>query len=228
MKTRGYLLLICLLSIFAQAEEASDSVGPLDPAYEGTHGMLVFNAASALYASHMPMYRKPHNAQIIYKIEARDPALVYLVRDANMVTIKPESFNLQRLIRGETLTVKADVYIGHFERGGSLTYEQIELTFSEQKYLRMLKDLGEPVTRQTYDLVNLKRGSRMLVHQIQSAPSYDHMLLLYGDVNCITNIDTGKPVPSEKILTAKLSFCGPMKPLYYETQDFAENSSSGK
>lgn len=211
---------------FAQDESPEKAPEPLDPAYEGIHGMVVFNNASALYASHLPLYRKPHNAQLIYKIEAKDPALIFLVRDADMVTIKPEKFNLQRLMRGEELTVKADVYIGHFERGGSRIYEQVELTFSKQIYLRMLEDLGEPTTAQIYDEVELKKGLRILVHQIQGSPSYDHLILLYQNIGCITQVDTGKAVPTEQTLINRLSFCGSMKPLYYETQDFAEGGAA--
>ncbi|TRY31300.1 hypothetical protein [Aliiglaciecola sp. M165] len=217
-----WILMSIAGQVFAQEDAADIAPEPLDPAYEGIHGMVVFNNASALYASHLPLYRKPHNAQLIYKIEAKDPALIFLVRDADMVTIKPEKFNLQRLLRGEQLTVKADVYIGHFERGGSLTYEQVELTFSEQKYMRMLEELGEPSTLQVYDEVQLSKGLRILVHQIQGAPSYDHLVLLYQNIGCITQIDTGIAVPSEQFLINRLSFCGSMKPLYFETQDFAE------
>lgn len=220
-----WVMWICIiLTGHTMAQE--DAPAPLDPSYEGIHGMVIFNNASALYASHMPLYRKPHNAQLIYKVEAKDPALIFLVRDADLVTIKPEKFNLQRLMRGEQLTVKADVYIGHFERGGSLTYEQIELTFTEQKYLRMLEELGEPTSLQVYDEVELKKGLRILVHQIQGAPSYDHLILLYQNIGCITQVDTGEALPTEQMLINRLSFCGSMKPLYFESQDFAESGTA--
>ncbi len=229
MKARWWLLVVCLLSVnvFSQEEQSDEAIAPepLDPAYEGIHGMLVFNQGSSLFASHFALYRKPHNAQIIYKLEAKDPSLVFLVRDADMVTIKPQKFNLQRLIRGEELTIKADVYIGHFERGGSKTYEQVELTFTKQVYVRMLEDLGSPVSKQTYEKVDIGKGALLLVHQIQGEPSYDHLIILYQNIGCITDVDTGEAVPNETRLINRLSFCGSMKPVYYETQDFAETAS---
>lgn len=210
------LFLIFSLTVFAEDKDPE----PLDPEYEGIHGMVLINNGSSLYASHLPLYHKPHDAQIIYKIEARDNALVYLVRDADLVTIKPEKFNLQRLMRGERLTVKADVYLGHFEKEGSLTYEQVQITFSNLEYLRMLEPSAKPVAKQVYDSVPLKGTARLLVHQIQGAPSYDQILLVYQDISCITEFFTSTPVPDENRLISRLSFCGSMKPLHYETADF--------
>lgn len=217
------LLLSVLFVVFSVSVCAEDKQPePLDPAYEGIHRMLLINNGSTLYASHLPLYKKPHDAQIIYKIEPKDNALVFLVRDADMVTIKPEKFNLQRLMRGERVTVKADVYLGHFERGGSLTYEQVEITFSELEYLRMLEPSDKPTAKQVYDSVPLRGSARLLVHQIQGLPSYDQILLVYEDIGCITEFFTATPVPDENRLISRLSFCGSMKPLHYETADFKE------
>lgn len=217
------LLLCVLFAVLPLAASAEDEAPePLDPAYEGIHGMVLINNGSTLYASHLPLYTKPHDAQIVYKIDAKDRALVFLVRDADLVTIKPEKFNLQKLMRGERVTLKADVYLGHFERGGSLTYEQVEITFSDLEYLRMLEFTEKPTTKQVYDSVPLRGGARLLVHQIQAAPSYDHIILAYQDISCITEFFTATPVPEENRLLSRLSFCGSMKPLYYESADFKE------
>ena len=177
---------------------------------------------SILYASNLPSYEKPHNAQIIYKIDTKQRSLLYLVRDADLVTIQPETFNLQQLIRGEQVTVKANVFIGHFERGGSKTYEDIEITFSELQYLRMLEDLSEPNGEQTYDEVQLIKNGRLLVHQIQKAPSYDHIVMFFEQKSCMTTIRSGQPVPSESTLLYRLSFCGSMKQLYFDPQSFQQ------
>ncbi len=218
---RNLFLLILFVFIFpftVQAEEEEPK--PLDPAYEGIHGMVLINNGSSLYASHLPLFHKPHDAQIIYKLDVSNNALIYLVRDADMVTIKPAKFNLQRLMRGESFSVKADVYIGHFERGGSLTYEQMDITFSELEYLRMIEKADKPVAKQVYDTVPINNGARLLVHQIQGVPTYDHIVLLYQNIGCLTEFYTTSPVPDKNRLLSKLSFCGSMKPLYYETDDF--------
>ena len=202
------------------AEEDAVDPLPLDPAYMGLHGMVLMNNGSSLYASHLPTYTKPHDVQIIYSIDADTAAMIHLIRDADMVTIKPEPFNLQRLIRGESFSVKADVYMGHFERGGLLTYENVDIEFEEQLYVRLLDKPDHSHVRQIYDSVILKKNQRILIHQIQKAPSYEHLMLLYENINCLTEFGTSSAVPSQNELNSKLSFCGSLKPLYYETQNF--------
>ncbi|MFA3793043.1 hypothetical protein AB6T38_18190 [Aliiglaciecola sp. SL4] len=221
-----WLLLVFSTTGFAQSDDSDATAEPLDPAYEGVHGMVVFNHASTLFVSNLANYRKPHNVQLIYKLTPKNPALIYLTRDADLVTIKPEPFNLQRLIRGESLTVKADVFIGHFDHGGNLTYEQIEITFSEKKYVRVLEKLGDPVNLQKYDKVELGYNSHALIHQIQGAPSYDHLILLFQNISCITDVNARSSVPAEDMLNYRLSFCGSMKPIFYQTEPFSEKAPS--
>ena len=118
------------------------------------------------------------------------------------------------------MTIVADVYMGHFERGGMLTYEGVEINFDEQLYLRMLNDIESSSTRQKYDSVSVGKKERILIHQIKQAPSYDHLVLFYENLNCMTDFVTSSPVPGQNELLNRLMFCGSMKPLYYETQDF--------
>ena len=162
-------LMSSLLSFNVAAEEQAPP--PLDPAYEGIHGMVLVSHSSKIYASHLPLYHKPHDYQILYKLDVKDVALVQLVRDMPMVTIKPEKFNLQRLIRGETLSLKADVYEGHFEREGMVVYKDMTLNFDKQLYVRQLKELDEPNRKQVYDIIDISKDSKIFVHQIQKAPS---------------------------------------------------------
>ncbi len=217
-KMLGIVLLFTSLLSYAEEQPAT----PLDPEYEGTQGMVLFNQGSRMYAYIMPSYAKPHNAQIIYKLETKHSPLLYLVRDAELVTLETESFNLQRLIRAQEVSVKADAYLGNFKRAGTKFYEDIEVTFTEQKYLRLLQDLAEPGIEKVYDVVELDKGARLLVHQIQLAPSFDHITLLLNPNSCFTTIRTGQLVPDENNLISKLSFCGSMKRIYFETAQFAK------
>lgn len=224
MKLLNYIsfsLLFFALTSFAEDEKQPP---PLDPAYEGVHGMVLVSHASKIYASHLPMYKKPHNVQLLYKLEVKDVALVALVRDADFVTIKPEPFNLQRLMRGEKLAITADVYLGHFEREGTVVYEGMVLNFDKQLYIRELNDIEDSSRIQTYDVVELGKTSRIFVHQIQKAPSYDHMIHIELESGCINKFATRSAVPSENEVHMKFLNCGTMKPLYYETQDFKKKT----
>lgn len=217
----AFVILLALLTFATVAQEDEKAPSPpLDPDYEGTHGMVMVNNNATLYVSHLPLYNKPHDAQIIYKVSVAEPHVRYLVRDADLVTIKPEPFNLQRMMRGEVFSITADVYTGHFERGGMKTYESVTVNLNEQLYFRALKDLPPSNNTQEYDSIPLGSNKRMLVHKIQSRPSYDHLVLFHENVNCVTTLHTSSAVPRQGEILNRLTFCGSMKPLYYETRDF--------
>lgn len=225
MKLLKYLSLSFFFVSLVSVAEDEQQPPPLDPAYEGVHGMALVSHASKIYASHLPMYKKPHDVQLLYKLDVKDVALVALVRDADFVTIKPEPFNLQRLMRGEKAAITADVYLGHFEREGTVVYEAITLNFDKQLYVRELTDIEDSGRIQTYDVVELGKTSHIFVHQIQKAPSYDHLIHIELESSCINKFATRSAVPSENEVHMKFLNCGTMKPLYYETQDFEKKES---
>lgn len=218
-QTLFFLLMMMTCQTLAQDEKQAPPP-PLDPAYEGIHGMVMVNNSATLYVSHLPLYSKPHDAQIVYKVSVAEPHVRYLVRDADLVTIMPQKFNLQRMMRGEAFTITADIYTGHFERGGIKIYENIVVSLDEQLYYRELKDLASSSIKREYDSIPLGKNERMLIHKIQSRPSYDHLILFYDNVNCMTSFNTSSAVPGQGEILNRLTFCGSMKPLYFETQDF--------
>ena len=216
MKT--FFLIILLLCFHSFAEDEAPL--PLDPAYMGTHGMALLSYSSTIYASHLPLYQKPHNVQLLYKLSVKDLHLIQLVRDAELVTIKPKKFNLQRLMRGEKMVVTADIYMGHFERDGMVVYENMELSFDKQLYVRELKDLPKASKNQEYDVVQLRKNKRIYIHRITQAPSYDHIIHIDLEAGCLSTFFTSILVPKQPELLYKFLNCGTMKPLYYESKDF--------
>jgi len=200
--------------------EEDKELPPLNPKYMGNHNLVLFNKGSAIYASHLVSYEEPNNVQILYKLEVKDISLIQLVRDADLVTIKPKAFNLERMMRGEKFELTADVYLGHFNRGGLLTYENLSISFHKKLYHRVMDNLEQSNNRQKYDVVQLPRNERIIVHQIQFPPSYAQIIYLADDVSCITNFTSSKAVPTPAETYYKLTYCGAMKPMYYETEDF--------
>lgn len=217
-----FLSLFISANCFAESEP--EKLPPLDPAYEGVHGMVLMNHSSTIFAYHLPLYHKPHNAQILYKLSVKDVALVQLVRDNEIVTIKPKRFNLQRLMRGEKVAIEADVYLGHFERDGMLIYEGMTLEFSEQLYTRELKDLQPSSKSQIYDVVSYRKNYKIFIHRLQQAPSFDHLIHVDVTAGCLNKFRTSSAVPKRIELQYKFLNCGTMKPMYYETQDFEKGS----
>lgn len=217
----------CLFFLFAStnifAESTPEELPPLDPAYVGVHGMVLMNKSSTIFAYHLPLYHKPHDVQLLYKLDVKDVALMQLVRDNEMVTIKPKPFNLQRLMRGEKVALEADVYTGHFERDGMLVYKNMALNFAEQLYVRKLDDLKPSSKRQEYDVVSYRKNYKIYIHRLQQVPSFDHLIHIDVNAGCLTKFNTSSPVPKRTELQYKFLNCGTMKPFYYETEDFKKH-----
>ncbi|MEW6989541.1 hypothetical protein AADZ91_02535 [Colwelliaceae bacterium 6441] len=217
-------IIILLLFIFVNRTSfAADAkeLPPLDPAYVGVYGMVLFNKSSNIYASHLPSYDKPHNIQLIYKIENKDLALLQTVRDGRMITVKPKPFNIQRLMRGEKMVINADVYSGHYNNDGMLVYENVPLTFAKQLYVREMVDLKDPEQLQEYDVIHLRNNDKIYVHRIQKPPSFEHILHIDVEAGCLGRFKTSSAVPKETELLYKFINCGTMTPLYYNSEDFS-------
>ncbi|GAA5131453.1 hypothetical protein [Thalassotalea piscium] len=212
------VLLFSLLSVLVAAQE--QALPPLESKYEASHAMVLFTHNSIVYAYNLPQYNLPSNVQVLYKLEVKDVALLQLVRDAQIVTIKPEVFNIQRLMQGEELTINADIYMGHFERDGMLVHEKRPLTFAKKLYARYMADLQASSKKQIYDVVPLNKNNKIYIHQIQQPPSYDHVIHIDIEASCLSTFNTSSPVPKRSELQYKFINCGTMKPLYYETKDF--------
>lgn len=215
-----FFAILFLLSQVSFAEEEVKKLPPLDPAYMGIHGMVLFTQGSSIYASHLPRYQNPHNVQLLYKLDNNDLAVLQTVRDSQHITIKPKAFNLQRLMRGEKMNILADLYAGHFERDGMLVYEDIPLSFDKQLYVRTFDDIKPSSTKQEYDVVSLRQNYKIYIHRIQQAPSFDHILAVDLEAGCLARFNTSSPVPKETELQYKFLNCGTIKPLYFETKDF--------
>lgn len=214
----SFVLLLLSFSIFA--EEEVKELPPLNPKYMGVHGMKLMNKGAAVFASHMLKLEEPHNVQILYKLEVKNLALLQLVRDADLVTIKPDEFNLERLIRGEEVTINADVYSGNYKKEGLEIYSDIKIVFDKLLFAKVIDKPEASNKRQKYDVVPIRKNERILIHQIQTPPSYEHLIYLSDDVNCITDFTASSAVPKQNEIHYKLTYCGAMKPLYYNSEDF--------
>lgn len=217
---RLFIIVMTVFSFISVAEEAAEPL-PLDPLYEDIHPMILVNKGSTIFAYHMATYEKPHNVQLLYTLSVKDFSLVQLVRDSNLITIKPEEFNLQRLMRGEKLVVKADAYIGDYQKEGMKVYDGIEISFDKQLYVRELLDVEPSSKKQKYDEVSYNSASdRIYIHQLQQAPSYAQLLHIDLTASCRTAFNTSVAVPKESELLYKFIHCGTITPLYFETEAF--------
>ncbi len=217
------MILLLSLMLFNQSTLAKEEkpLRPLDPDYEGTHSMVLVSNSSTIYALNLSSYNKPHDVQLLYKLESISLPLLQTVRDGQLTTIKTKPFNLDQLMRGDKMTIVADVYSGHFNRGGMLVYKDMPLNFGKQLYLRKFDDIKPSNNRQEYDVVSLKKNYKIYVHRIQQAPSYAQLMHIDIEAGCLARFNTSSAVPKETETQFKFMNCGSMKPLYFETQDFA-------
>jgi hypothetical protein len=102
------LLLVLISGVAAAALPGAPAVGPgngdghREHARHGLHGMLLFGGADDLLASHLPLFRVPHDRQIVLALRVRDASAAAALRGelerANEIhTLVPEPFDLNRM-----------------------------------------------------------------------------------------------------------------------------------
>ena len=191
--------------------------------YVGFHGMALILAGDKVLASHMPLYAPPHNYQIVYEVTTNDTHLKIIKKALNeslkkqtQITILPTKFDLNLLINKLTPTLNTTVFNGHFERGGTALFST-KLTFKNPLYIKKLA--VKKTTKAEFDLIKLSAGRGLVIHKIQSKPSYDSLILV-----ALTNEKyNGKlmcDAPVTTALTSKLKACFKSAPSYLETRDF--------
>ncbi|MEH6435165.1 hypothetical protein [Massilia sp. DD77] len=168
---RALLLLGCAISTGALAH---------DPSY-GSHGMALFGDKDGLYASHLPLFRAPHDVQAVLQVRLADATLDRALRarmqdTTALWTIDPEHFELSRLAPGSAAPLRgfgADIYNGHFERGGQRMYAGARLIVEKVVLYRRL----DPAMREAAEAHYLPVG-KYLVKRLDSRPDYDHIVKL--------------------------------------------------
>jgi len=212
-----YLFLLVLFSntVFAQHEEHD---------YMGSHGMVFFSSPGGeLFAYHMPLYSKPHDYQLLYKLRAPQEVKQLLNKDG-LLTLLPERFNLSKLINGDTLTLNADFYQGHFERGGTKVMSA-KIEFVEQTYKRSLKSLSSDTKGSNFEYIKIDDESHLLIYRIEKRPSFDSLTWLPADkttkLDRLFNCDEDLKAPkSSAEVDALVVNCLGSKPSYIEYLDF--------
>jgi hypothetical protein len=107
--------------------------------HPSTHGMLIVGK-SDLYLSHLPMFHTPHNYQVIFKVQLTPPAkaqyLASLESSTETVyTLVPETFVLPEMAE-HPRPFKAEIYKGHFERGGEVIATNVTVEIQSVIYFK--------------------------------------------------------------------------------------------
>ncbi len=146
-----------------------------DPA--AGHGMLLFGK-EATYVSHLPMFHSPHDYQVILRVNldanaqrdlkrAKDAA-----RTEKVWTIDPESFVLPARIN-DPRPFRADIYQGHFERGGKRVIRQANVAIEQVIHFRKFV-AGETADKALFFTFGTP-GDMYSAHIIRGAPDFDRI-----------------------------------------------------
>jgi len=192
----------------------------------GFHGMALILAGDKVLASHMSLYAPPHDYQIVYEVTTSNThfktiksVLKKAANEQGQITILPTKFDLNLLINKKTPTLNVTVFNGHFERGGKALFTT-KLTFKKPLYVE--KITTNKAHKNAFELIKLTEQQGLVIHKIQSKPSYDSLSLVAltnGEYNGKLMCDA----PVTTALASKLKACFKSAPSYLETRDFAVN-----
>lgn len=189
----------------------------------GTHGMLVAGT-DAVYLSHLPMFHRPHDYQLILRAQLPEQTLRDYRDDARAhpdeyYTLAPtERWVLPKTIRPDA-RFRADLYRGHFERGGARIAENVEVRVARIVHFRRFEPGREP---RSAEWIAFGEGrERFLAHRIESPPDLDQIVRIDGAPREGALLrhgrDDGALKPGDRFDGVRA-----LRPLYTEYGDLAE------
>lgn len=142
------------------------------------HGMAVVGTKH-IYLSHLPMFHSPHDYQVLLEVQL-DPASQAEYAKAKtasadeLITIVPEAFVLPEMI-AHPRPFKADLFKGHFERGGIVFIENATVTITKVIYFKKFLATDTAPATSHYILFG-NAEEQFLAHQITAKPDFDQLL----------------------------------------------------
>ncbi len=146
------------------------------------HGMLLFGGHTT-YASHLPMFHAPHDYQLILKLTLRNSTSAGVIdsyvaakkTSKDIFTLVPDVMDLTKVMDGSKKTFAAEIYQGHFERGGvSLG----SVTVQVEKVLLSKKLDAHAVPLQNEYFVFGESGEYFAAHLIRGKPNFDAIVAM--------------------------------------------------
>lgn len=158
------------------------------------HGMLMMGHQT-VYLSHLPMFHAPHDYQAIFeaKLDPESERLFHEAQKAHpevtVFTLVPEAFVLPDMA-AKPRPFKAQIYLGHFERGGTLLKSKVTVTLTQVLYFKKFVPGAKQGKGQ---LLFGSESELFLAHQIEAKPDFDQIVELPVEAQYI-KILQGKPL----------------------------------
>lgn len=145
------------------------------------HGMVLFGGKNT-YASHLPMFHAPHNYQAVFEIAIEElpqgtgaAQQYHETKKSNadaLFTLVPEKLDLTKVISGEKTSFQADIFEGHFEKGG-VDLGPVQVTVSKVVFSQTLEQNS---SANTQFVVFGKEGEFFATKKIGGFGSYDAIM----------------------------------------------------
>ncbi|HYO65845.1 MAG TPA: hypothetical protein VEU33_07170 [Archangium sp.] len=170
------LLIIMAPVAMAQTSGVPHPQGHAPQHRMGVHGMVLFGAGQRLYASHIPMFHRPHDVQLLASVSLEHPELP-AGRDFSdaTYTLEPERFDLDALAQGKLKQFRATVFRGNFEGGGTPLHRDVTVRVEKVEQVRLLDGQAPEPAELRYQVVG--SGKEVwLVHVLSRAPDFDQVV----------------------------------------------------
>jgi hypothetical protein len=173
-----FLLLSFILTTFSYGDEHHHEMNHGMQDMPSTHGMFLFGSEK-IYLSHLPMFHTPHDYQVLLEVKlpksVKEKYLAVLKDNPqqSMFTIVPESFILPELVASKG-NFMAQLFFGHFERGGSPFTTMVEFEITKVLYFKKFEKTASQPKEANYILIG-NEVEQFLVHSITSKPDFDQI-----------------------------------------------------
>lgn len=199
----------------------------------GTHGMALVGGHGGLLASHLPMFHRPHDVQVLLRLRLEDARLERRLRDIlarqpQLWTLNPEPFDLDRLAPGSAEPLppfRATLHEGHFERGGPVRFSDVGCVVESIRLFQRLS--GEPRRAPQQRFLWIGQGrEQFLVKRLDQRPDIDLIGRFEaarpwtGERDIALPAPAGLEPPSPEALR-RAGLMAPVRWLYVETGDLA-------
>jgi|SRR6476661_921521 len=185
VRVRQLALGAVLLASATSAASAQHATHPVATARRhgtepsATHGMLLVGTEQ-VYASHLPMFHRPHDYQVWLELELDSAGRAAFRRShaefpqEAVYTLEPEKFVLPAML-AHPRPFRASLYRGHFERGGKAIAENVVVRIRKVLYCQQL-DPNKVVAGPPAYLLLGNAQEQFLAHRIGARPDYDQVL----------------------------------------------------
>ncbi len=173
-------LLACLT--IASASPAARAADPT-----AVHGMLVFGT-NAVFLSHLPMFHSPHDYQVLLEAGLPEAARATLAADRAasgepVYSLVPRPFSLPLLSTGALRAFTADIYRGHFERGGTRILRGVAVRVESVLLFEKL-DPSTPITKNYFGWLvrdpHPVTSAHFVLHKVDHRGTFDQVVELAG------------------------------------------------